>query len=169
MIRAVLKMGNPILKQVAIPVQNIDDKQLLDIVQEMIDTMAAKGGVGLAAPQIGYSLRLIIFGFEHNSRYPHEQPVPFTILVNPSYEALSDVNEEAWEGCLSIPGLRAAVPRFSQIKYRGYALDGCLIEREADGFHARIIQHEIDHLDGVLYPSRLKDMAKFGFEDEITN
>ncbi|NDH08815.1 MAG: peptide deformylase [Gammaproteobacteria bacterium] len=169
MIRTVLKMGNPILKQVAIPVQNIDDKQLLDIVQEMIDTMEAKGGVGLAAPQIGYSLRLIIFGFEHNTRYPHEQPVPFTILVNPSYEALSDVKEEAWEGCLSIPGLRAAVPRFSHIKYRGYALDGRLIEREADGFHARIIQHEIDHLDGVLYPSRLKDMAKFGFEDEITD
>lgn len=169
MIRTVLKMGNPILKQIAIAVQNIDDKQLLDIVQEMIDTMEAKGGVGLAAPQIGYSLRLIIFGFEHNTRYPHEQPVPFTILVNPSYEALSDKQEEAWEGCLSIPGLRAAVPRFAHIKYRGYALDGCLIEREADGFHARIIQHEIDHLDGVLYPSRLKDMAKFGFEDEITD
>jgi peptide deformylase len=169
MTRPVLKMGNSILKQVAKQIENFDDKQLLDIVQEMIDTMEAKGGVGIAAPQIGYSIRLIIFGFEHNTRYPHEQPVPFTILMNPSYEAIGNAQEEAWEGCLSIPGLRASVPRFSHIKYRGYGLDGHLIEREVHGFHARIIQHEIDHLDGLLYPSRLKDMAKFGFEDELPN
>ena len=167
MTRPVLKMGNPILKQVADPVEHFDDKQLLDIIQEMIETMEAKGGVGIAAPQIGYSLRLIIFGFEHNIRYPYEQPVPFTILLNPSYEPIGEEKAEAWEGCLSIPGLRAAVSRFFHIKYRGYGLDGSLIEREAQGFHARIIQHEIDHLDGILYPSRLKDMAEFGFEDEL--
>lgn len=169
MTHPILKMGNPILKQVAKPVEDFDDKKLMDIVQEMIETMEAKGGVGIAAPQIGYSLRLIIFGFEHNIRYPHEQPVPFTVLINPSYEPMGDQQELAWEGCLSIPGLRAEVPRFSHIKYRGYGLDGNLIEREVHGFHARIIQHEIDHLDGILYPSRLEDMAKFGFEDEISS
>lgn len=164
----VLKMGTSSLWERSIEVQNIDAKDLQPLVDSMAISRHVYQGVGIAASQIGINKRVIVFGIESvNSRYPHRPLVPLTVLVNPVFEPLSDEMEEEWEGCLSIPGLRGLVPRYRDIKYAGYALDGSRIEREATGFHARIIQHECDHLDGRLYPSRIKDFTKFAFEDTL--
>jgi peptide deformylase len=167
MIRPILKMGDARLLQVARAVDDIHDPALQAIVADMYETMAAAGGVGLAAPQVGIDLRLMIFGFESNSRYPDEAPVPLTTLFNPWLEVLSDETEDGWEGCLSVPGMRGLVPRASHIRYGGTLEDGTTMEREARGFHARVFQHEYDHLDGVLYPQRIRDMTRFGFIDAL--
>lgn len=166
-IKPVIKMGNQKLATPSLPVEKFSRSELTELIQNMHDTMQEKKGVGIAAPQIGCNLRVIMFGFEHNSRYPNEKPVPFTILVNPIIEILSDEMIDGWEGCLSVPGLRGQVPRHYEIQYSGYDLDGNPISRIAEGFHARIIQHECDHLDGILFPRRIKDMRCFGFEDEL--
>jgi peptide deformylase len=133
----------------------------------MDDTMRALQGAGIAAPQIGVSLRVVIFELKDNPRYPHIAPVPYTVLVNPLLTPLGEEQEEGWEGCLSVPGLRGRVPRYRRLLYRGFAPDGTPIEREVQGFHARVVQHEVDHLDGVLFPQRIRDMGSFGFEDAL--
>jgi peptide deformylase len=166
MIRQVLRMGDPRLLRVARPVERFD-AELAAVVQDMFDTMADRNGAGLAAPQIGVDLRVVIFGFEHNPRYPDAEPVPVTVLVNPVVEPLSQDEEEGWEGCLSVPGMRGWVPRFTRIRYRGRDASGAPIERIAEGFHARVVQHECDHLDGVLYPRRIRDLTRFGFIEEL--
>lgn len=162
-VREILKMGDARLLRVAEPVQAFDTPELHALITDMFDTMEAAGGAGLAAPQIGEDLQLVIFGFAHNERYPEAPPVPRTVLINPVIEALDDAEEEGWEGCLSVPGLRGVVPRWSRIRYRGLDPLGQTIEREADGFHARVVQHEVDHLIGRLYPTRMRDLTKFGF------
>jgi peptide deformylase len=166
MIRQVLRMGDPRLLRVARPVERFD-AELAAVVQDMFDTMADRNGAGLAAPQIGVDLRVVIFGFQHNPRYPDAEPVPVTVLVNPVIEPLSQDEEEGWEGCLSVPGMRGWVPRFTRIRYRGWDASGTPIERIAEGFHARVVQHECDHLDGVLYPRRIRDLTRFGFIEEL--
>ena len=166
-IQSVVKLGNQQLATLSLPVTDFLDPALFELIQDMKDTMAEKGGVGIAAPQIGCNLRVIMFGFEKSIRYPNEAPVPFTILINPVIEILSDEMSDGWEGCLSVPGLRGLVPRYQKIKYTGFDLEKNPIERIVEGFHARIIQHECDHLDGILFPLRIKDMHHFGFEDEI--
>jgi len=160
-------MGNPILLQVSEPVTEFGTQSLLDLVQDMRDTMAAESGAGIAAPQIGVLQRVVIFGFEHNERYPDAEPVPFTVLCNPAIEPVSDVVEEGWEGCLSVPGLRGVVPRWRDIRYSGYDENGARIERTVSGFHARVVQHECDHLDGILYPRRIRDLTRFGFTEAL--
>ncbi len=160
-------MGDPRLLEKARPVEAFGTPELRMLVTDMQDTMRAANGAGLAAPQIGVGLRVVIFGFEANPRYPQAGPVPFTILVNPALTALTDELEEGWEGCLSVPGLRGVVPRFLRLAYRGFDLEGAMIEREAAGFHARVVQHECDHLDGILYPMRIRDYAKFGYTDVL--
>jgi peptide deformylase len=167
MIRDILKMGDPRLLRVAKPVVDIADPELAAIVADMYETMHAANGVGLAAPQIGVDLRLMIFGFDRNPRYPDEQPVPVTTLFNPWLEVLSKETEEGWEGCLSVPGMRGLVPRATHIRYGGTLDDGSPFSCEARGFHARVFQHEFDHLDGVLYPQRIRDMTKFGFIEAL--
>jgi peptide deformylase len=167
MIREILKMGDPRLLQVAGPVENIHDLTLRAIIADMYETMHAANGVGLAAPQIGVGLRLMIFGFNENPRYPNEKPVPVTTLINPWLEVLTEETEEDWEGCLSAPGMRGLVPRATRIRYGGTMEDGSELAREANGFHARVFQHEFDHLNGVLYPQRIKDMTKFGFIEAL--
>lgn len=168
-VRTVVKMGNP---QLGTPSVRVDlDKTYTDIVQciqDMQDTMIQEKGVGIAAPQIGINKRIVMFGFEKNRRYPLEEAVPFTVLINPTIKVLSPELIDGWEGCLSVPGLRGLVPRFKTIEYTGYDLDGQMIKRVAEGFHARMVQHECDHLDGILFPQRIKDMRFFGFEDELT-
>lgn len=166
-IQSVVKMGNQQLATPSIPITDFTDVSLKNIIADMHDTMLEKGGVGIAAPQIGYHVRIIMFGFEANPRYPNEKPVPFTILINPVIEILSDELVDGWEGCLSVPGLRGLVPRYRNIRYQGYDSDGQLITTVAEDFHARVVQHECDHLDGVLFPSRIKDWRFFGFEDEL--
>ena len=140
-----------------------DTPELHALIADMFDTMEAANGAGLAAPQIGENLQLVIFGFTNNVRYPDAPPVPRTVLINPTIEALGSEEEEGWEGCLSVPGLRGVVPRFARIRYRGLDPLGQSIEREADGFHARVVQHEVDHLIGRLYPTRMRDLTKLGF------
>jgi peptide deformylase len=167
MIREILKMGDPRLLRIASEIDDIGDPMLKTIIADMYDTMRAANGVGLAAPQIGIDLRLLIFGFEANPRYPEARPVPITTLFNPWLEMLSDEIEEDWEGCLSVPGMRGTVPRARQIRYGGTLEDGSALVREAEGFHARIFQHEFDHLNGVLYPQRIRDMTKFGFVEAL--
>ncbi|MRR50190.1 MAG: peptide deformylase [Rhodocyclaceae bacterium] len=167
MIHEILRMGDPRLLRVARPVEAFDTPALRALVQDMTETMEAHDGAGLAAPQIGVDLRLVIFGFEANPRYPEADPVPRTVLINPQLTPLSDVMEEGWEGCLSVPGLRGVVPRFQRLRYRGFDLHGNLIEREVEGFHARVVQHECDHLDGILYPMRVRDFTRFGFTDVL--
>ncbi len=162
-IRTILKMGDPRLLRVAQPVRRFDDPALHALVQDMFDTMHAANGAGLAAPQIGMDLQLVIFGFKSNERYPDAPPIPETVLVNPMVVALSDEEETDWEGCLSVPGLRGRVPRFRRIRYTGFDLQGQPIDREADGFHARVVQHECDHLLGKLYPMRVRDFTQFGY------
>lgn len=162
-VRDILKMGDERLLRVAAPVTDFDSPALLALVEDMFDTMRAANGAGLAAPQIGEDLQLVIFGFEHNERYPDAPPVPLTVLCNPLIEPLDDETVDGWEGCLSVPGLRGVVPRHARIRYRGFDARGGPIEREADGFHARVVQHECDHLIGRLYPTRMRDLRQLGF------
>jgi len=165
--RTVLRIGNPVLRQVASPVERFATGQLQQLVDDMMDTMRACDGAGLAANQIGVLQRVVVFGVEHNPRYPDAEPVPFTVLVNPRITPLSDAREPGWEGCLSVPGMRGLVPRYTRIRYRGFDPSGRSIDREAGGFHARVVQHECDHLDGILYPERIEDMRMFGFIEEL--
>jgi len=166
-IREILKMGDPRLLRVAKPVEDIHDPALKVLIADMYETMHAANGVGLAAPQIGVDLRLMIFGFNESPRYPNEPPVPVTTLINPWLELLTSETEEGWEGCLSVPGMRGMVPRSTHIRYGGILEDGSAFTREAKGFHARVFQHEFDHLDGVLYPRRIQDLTKFGFIEAL--
>ncbi len=169
MVRDILKMGDPRLLRVAasVPSSMFGSAELEALIADMFDTMHEAGGVGLAAPQIGVDLQLVIFGFDSSERYPDAPPVPRTILLNPMIMPLSQDTEEGWEGCLSVPGLRGAVNRFSMIRYQGLDPHGTPIDRTADGFHARVVQHECDHLIGRLYPSRITDFNKFGFTDVL--
>lgn len=167
MIREILKMGDPRLLQVAEPVADIADPALAGIIADMYETMHAANGVGLAAPQVGVGLRLMIFGFDENPRYPGEPAVPVTTLINPWLEILTEETEDGWEGCLSVPGMRGLVPRATHVRYGGVLEDGTTLAREARGFHARVFQHEFDHLDGVLYPQRIRDMTQFGFIEAL--
>jgi peptide deformylase len=160
-------MGDPRLLRVAAPVAAFGTRALGQLIADMFETMAAAGGVGLAAPQIGVDLQLVIFGFERSERYPDAPPVPRTILLNPTITPLSEEMEEGWEGCLSVPGMRGVVPRHAHIRYRGFDPSGAAIDREAQGFHARVVQHEVDHLLGRLYPSRITDFSRFGFTDVL--
>ena len=162
-VREILKMGDPRLLRVAKPVQAFNTPELMALVDDMFETMDAANGAGLAAPQIGVDLALVIFGFSKNQRYPDAPPVPETVLINPTITPLGDAEEEDWEGCLSVPGLRAVVPRFARVRYSGFDPLGRVIEREAEGFHARVVQHECDHLIGKLYPMRVRDFSRFGF------
>jgi peptide deformylase len=162
-VRQILKMGDPRLLRVAAPVERLDTPELHALVRDLFDTMAAANGAGLAAPQIGVDLQVVIFGFATNERYPEAPPVPDTVLVNPVITPLSDEQVDGWEGCLSVPGLRGVVPRWARIRYTGFDAQGRPIEREADGFHARVVQHECDHLIGRLYPTRMADLTQFGF------
>ena len=162
-VRELLKMGDERLLRQAQPVCEFGTPALDALVQDMLDTMKAANGAGLAAPQIGVDLQLVIFGFERNERYPEAPPVPLTVLANPVIVPLGDEEEEGWEGCLSVPGLRGVVPRWRRIRYSGFDAKGQAIEREAEGFHARVVQHECDHLIGRLYPSRIRDFSRFGF------
>lgn len=164
-IKPVVRLGDEHLGQPSAPVTEFATQALYDLLEDMKDTMKEKNGVGIAAPQIGVNLRVVIFGFEKNQRYPNEEPIPFTVLINPELEILSDELEEDWEGCLSVPGFRGSVPRYKKIKYSGYDAEGNFFSRKVKDFHARVVQHELDHIDGVLYPQRIKDMKKFGFED----
>lgn len=165
-VKDVLKMGHPILQQVAEPVIAFNSLELDHIIQDMYDTMAALDGAGLAAPQIGISQRIVIFWVEDNPRYPDIELVPNTVLINPIITFLNENVDDGWEGCLSVPGLRGVVPRNTKISYSGYDQFGNIIERVADDFHARVVQHEVDHLDGILYPQRMTDMKQFGFEQD---
>ena len=171
MIREILRMGDARLLRVSEPVRDFGTAELRTLVADMFDTMHAASGAGLAAPQIGVPLRVVIFGYAdpkmRNPRYPDSDPVPQTILVNPELEPLPGGLEEGWEGCLSVPGLRGVVERHANLRYRGFDLDGRPIERVASGFHARVVQHECDHLDGILYPMRVKDYTRFGFTDVL--
>ena len=162
-VREILKMGDARLLRVAQPVTNFGSTELKDLVQDMLDTMVAAHGAGLAAPQIGVDLQLVIFGFEHNERYPEAPPVPLTVLANPVLTPSGEGLVEGWEGCLSVPGLRGLVPRHGSVHYRGLDVDGAVIERHAEGFHARVVQHECDHLIGRLYPTRMTDLTRLGF------
>jgi peptide deformylase len=162
-VREILKMGDPRLLRVAAPVERFDTPELHGLVVDLFDTMIDAHGAGLAAPQIGVDLAVVIFGFKHNDRYPDAPEVPQTVLINPVIEALSVEEENGWEGCLSVPGLRGVVPRYSHIRYRGFDVNGDPIIREAKGFHARVVQHECDHLIGKLYPMRIRDFNQFGF------
>ena len=166
-IRPILRMRNPLLLQRAEEITEFNTTYLDGLIQDMLDTMKAEDGAGLAAPQIGVGLRLVIFGVDQNPRYPDAQVVPETILINPVIKPLDDVIEEAWEGCLSLPGLRGRVPRYSRIKYSGFNAQGEKLEIEASDFHARVVQHECDHLDGILYPQRIKDLRQFAYTDEL--
>lgn len=169
MIREILKMGDERLLRVAppVPAQMIGSAELQRLIDDMFDTMHHAGGVGLAAPQIGVDLQLVIFGFERSERYPDAPAVPPTILLNPVITPLGEEMEEGWEGCLSVPGLRAVVPRWRRIRYSGVDLQGRPIAREAEGFHARVVQHECDHLVGKLYPMRVRDFSKFGYTEVL--
>jgi peptide deformylase len=160
-------MGDPRLLERSGEVEGFDTPELHALIADMQDTMAAMSGVGLAAPQIGVPLRVVIFGMQHNPRYPDAQPVPCTVLVNPLLTALTDAMEEGWEGCLSVPGMRGLVPRFTSLRYQGRDQFGAPIDRSVSGFHARVVQHECDHLDGVLYPMRIRDLRNFGFLDVL--
>lgn len=160
-------MGDPRLLRVAQPVPAFDTGALRNVIADMNETMVAHDGAGLAAPQIGVNLRIVMFGFEANARYPEAGAIPFTVLINPCIELLTDEVEEAWEGCLSVPGLRGLVPRFRRLRYTGFDEKGGPIDRTVEGFHARVVQHECDHLDGVLYPMRMQDMSRFGFTEVL--
>ena len=162
-VRTILKMGDPRLLRIAPPVERFATAELQELVADMFETMRSVNGAGLAAPQIGVDLQLVIFGFNRNDRYPDAPPVPETVLLNPVVEPIGDAIEEGWEGCLSVPGLRGVVPRFARVRYRGVDIEGRPLEREAEGFHARVVQHECDHLVGTLYPMRIRDFSRFGF------
>jgi peptide deformylase len=165
-VRRVLKMGEPLLQQVALPVTRFD-AQLVELVADMDDTMRHLSGAGIAAPQIGVSARVVIFELTDNPRYPHIAPVPYTVLVNPTLTVLGEEQQEGWEGCLSVPGMRGLVPRFTRLRYQGFDAAGAPLDRTVEGFHARVVQHEVDHLDGILFPQRVRDLRDFGFEDAL--
>jgi len=166
-VRSILRMGDPRLLEIARPVEDFNSPELAVLIDDMFETMAAAGGVGLAAPQIGVGLQLVIFGFAASERYPAAAAVPQTILINPVITPLSVDEEPGWEGCLSVPGLRGEVPRFTRIRYQGFGEHGQAIDRTVDGFHARVVQHECDHLIGRLYPTRMRDLTRFGFTDVL--
>ena len=166
-IRKVLKMGDPMLLQVAAPVANFDSRELHELLTDMRDTMEALNGAGIAAPQIGVSQQVVIFGFKSNPRYPDAEAVPFTVLINPTLEPIGTELEDGWEGCLSVPGMRGIVPRYKQLRYAGVDEKGQRIDRTVSDFHARVVQHECDHLQGLLYPMRIKDFRTFGFVDTL--
>ena len=167
MIREVLKMGDPRLLQQAQPLERFDTPELHALLTDMRDTMAHLSGAGLAAPQIGIGSQVVIFGVEQNPRYPQAEEIPDTVLINPVLTPLTDELEEDWEGCLSVPGLRGMVPRHARLRYQGYDERGNRIDRSVSGFHARVVQHEFDHLIGILYPMRIRDFSKFGFIDAL--
>lgn len=160
-------MGDPRLLQRSAEVETFDTPELHALIADMHDTMEALNGAGLAAPQIGALLRVVIFGVQHNARYPDAEDVPYTVLINPTLEPLDAARDSAWEGCLSVPGMRGLVPRYTHLRYRGFDVSGAPIERSVDGFHARVVQHECDHLDGILYPMRIEDLRLFGFTDTL--
>lgn len=166
-IRTVLRMGDPRLLEVAAPVASFDTPELHELLQDMRDTMAALSGAGLAAPQVGIGLQVVIFGVAANPRYPDAELVPDTVLINPVLTPLGYDMDDSWEGCLSIPGLRGLVPRHKRLHYQGFDQFGNQIDRTVSGFHARVVQHECDHLQGVLYPMRIRDMSQFGFVEEL--
>jgi len=166
-IKPVLKMGDPVLLQVANRVEQFDTPELHALLTDMQDTMKSLNGAGIAAPQIGVSLQVVMFEVTQNPRYPHAEAVPFTVLVNPELTPLDDEQEEGWEGCLSVPGMRGLVPRYKRLRYRGRDQFGVEIDRTVEAFHARVVQHEVDHLNGVLYPMRIKDLRKFGFNETL--
>ena len=166
-VREVLRMGHPVLREKAKPVEAFDTAELHALVGDMKDTMASLNGAGLAAPQIGVSQRVVIFGVTSNPRYPDAEEVPFTVLVNPKLTMLTREVEDDWEGCLSVPGMRGVVTRYTKLRYTGFDERGQPIDRVAEGFHARVVQHEVDHLDGILYPMRMTDMSRFGFTEEL--
>ena len=165
-VRPVLKMGEPLLLRVAAEVARFD-AELQQLITDMDDTMRALSGAGIAAPQIGVSARVVIFELKDNPRYPHITPVPYTVLVNPLVTPLTAEQDEGWEGCLSVPGMRGLVPRYRRLRYRGFDQYGAPLERTVEGFHARVVQHEVDHLDGILFPQRVRDLRDFGFEDAL--
>ena len=165
-VRRVLRMGEPLLHNVAAAVTRYD-AELAVLVADMEDTMRALSGAGLAAPQIGVSARVVIFELKDNPRYPHLTPVPYTVLINPLVTPLSAEQDEGWEGCLSVPGMRGLVPRYRRVRYQGFDPQGVPIDRSVEGFHARVVQHEADHLDGILFPQRVRDLRNFGFEDVL--
>ena len=164
-VREILRMGDPRLLRHAEPVTQFKTAELETLIIDMFDTMHAANGAGLAAPQIGVNLQLVIYGFKQNLRYPDAPAVPETVLINPRLQPIGDDRDEAWEGCLSVPGLRGVVPRWTRLHYEGFDQFGNVISRDADGFHARVVQHECDHLQGILYPMRVKDFSRFGFTD----
>ena len=166
-IRTVLKMGDPLLLKVAEPVIEFDTPELHALLEDMLDTMREKNGAGIAAPQIGVSKQLVIFGGVKSPRYPDAALVPFTVLINPQLTPLGEEMENDWEGCLSVPGMRGMVPRYTQLRYQGNDQFGNAIDRTVSGFHARVVQHEVDHLLGILYPMRIKDMTQFGFIEAL--
>ncbi|GAB7127183.1 peptide deformylase [Silvimonas sp. JCM 19000] len=166
-VRTVIKMGTPSLLERSEPVDRFNTPELHALIGDLFDTMHAYNGVGIAAPQIGVNLQVVIFGFDASDRYPDAAPVPRTILINPVITPLDEVQEDGWEGCLSVPGLRGEVPRYTRIRYQGFDPEGNVIDRVAEGFHARVVQHECDHLWGVLYPQRITDMTKFGYVDVL--
>jgi peptide deformylase len=166
-VKTVLRMGEKSLLERSIEVEEFGTPGLDQLITDMWDTMEEENGAGLAAPQIGVNVRVVIFGYEENPRYPEAPPIPQTILINPAIEFLSDQMEQGWEGCLSVPGMRGVVPRYTEIRYSGFDPEGNPVDRIASGFHARVVQHECDHLDGILYPSRITDMRHFGFCEEL--
>ena len=166
-IKEILKMGDPRLLEKSKPIKDLNAIDLDQLIQDMIDTMEANDGAGLAAPQIGINIQLVIFGFKKNDRYPDAEEVPFTVLINPKITPISDEMEDGWEGCLSVPGLRGIVPRHKKISYQGLDQYGKNIKRKVDGFHARVVQHECDHLFGILYPMRIQDFTKFGYYEVL--
>ncbi len=166
-IREILRMGNPILLKVSEKVKKFDTPEIHELIKDMIETMKDAQGAGLAAPQVGESIQLVIFGVDKNERYPDAEEVPFTVLINPVITPLTQEKDDDWEGCLSVPGMRGVVPRYKTINYKGFDQYGNEINRNAEGFHARVVQHECDHLFGILYPSRIANMKLFGFHDEI--
>ena len=166
-IKPIIRMGDARLLQLSAPVHEFGTAQLRGLIADMEDTMKAAGGAGLAAPQIGVLQRVVIFGGERTARYPDADAVPYTVLINPRLKPLRGGKDEDWEGCLSVPGMRGLVPRYRRLRYRGSDESGRPIDRTVSGFHARVVQHEVDHLDGVLYPTRIKDLRKFGFLAEL--
>lgn len=166
-VRQILKMGDARLLRVAKPVEQFDSAELHALIADLSDTMAAANGAGIAAPQIGVDLAVVLFGFDHNQRYPDAPPVPRTVLINPQITPLGDAEDDGWEGCLSVPGIRAMVPRWSRIRYTGVDPQGQVIDRVADGFHARVVQHECDHLVGKLFPMRVRDFSRFGYTEVL--
>ena len=166
-IRTVLRMGDPQLLQVAQPVLRFDTPELHSLIADMEDTMRALSGAGLAAPQIGVGLQVAVFGVERNARYPDAEPVPYTVLINPVLVPVGSEIDEDWEGCLSVPGMRGLVPRHSRLRYRGRDQHGQEIDRTVSDFHARVVQHECDHLEGILYPMRIRDLRNFGFNEAL--